>query len=156
MNDIETLCAIEEIKQVKAKYFYGLDHKDWDLWRREVWAPDGRLEVPEADTIVEPLDKVIEWVSASVGDQVSVHHGHMPIIEFTSDTTANVIWAMEDRLYRTKEYPLEDGSTYLHGFGHYRETYVRLDTGWRIQSSQLTRLRVEMTKVFGHPGEAHG
>lgn len=156
MNDIETLCAIEEIKQVKAKYFYGLDHKDWDLWKREVWAPDGRLEVPEADTIVEPFDKVIEWVSASVGDQVSVHHGHMPIIEFTSDTTANVIWAMEDRLYRTKEYPLEDGSTYLHGFGHYRETYVKLDMGWRIQSSRLTRLRVEMTKVIGHPGESRG
>ena len=152
MNEIERLLAIEEIKQVKAKYFYGLDHKDWDLWRREVWAPDGRLEVPEADTVVEPFDKVVEWVSGSVGDQVSVHHGHMPIIEFTSDTTAKVIWAMEDRLFRTKEYPLEDGSTHLHGFGHYRETYVKLDVGWRIQSSLLTRLRVEMTKIVGHPG----
>jgi hypothetical protein len=77
----------------------------------------------------------------------------MPIIEFTSDTEAKVIWAMEDRLYRTKEYPLEDGSTYLHGFGHYHETYVKLETGWRIRSSRLTRLRVEMTKVMGHPGE---
>ena len=100
MNDIERLLAIEEIKQVKAKYFYGLDHKDWDLWQREVWAPDGRLEVPEADTVVEPFEKVREWVSASCGDQVSVHHGHMPIITFTSDTEAKVIWAMEDRLYR--------------------------------------------------------
>ena len=41
----------------------------------------------------------------------------------------------------------------LHGFGHYHETYVRLDAGWRIRSSRLTRLRVEMTKVFGLPGE---
>ncbi|MCB2073600.1 MAG: nuclear transport factor 2 family protein [Novosphingobium sp.] len=153
MNDIERLLAIEEIKQVKARYFYGLDHKDWDLWRREVWAPDGRLEVPEAGMVLEPFDTVIEWVSQSVGDQVSVHHGHMPIIEFTSDTMAKVIWAMEDRLYRTREFPLEDGSTYLHGFGHYRETYVKTDAGWRIQSSQLTRLRVEMTKVSGMPGE---
>ena len=154
MNDIEKLLAIEEIKQTKAKYFYGLDHKDWELWRREVWAPHGRLEVPEANLVLEPFDKVVEWVSQSVGDQVSVHHGHMPIIEFTSDTEAKVLWAMEDRLYRTKEYPLEDGSTYLHGFGHYHETYVKLEAGWRIQSSQLTRLRVEMTKVVGHPGES--
>jgi hypothetical protein len=77
----------------------------------------------------------------------------MPIIEFTSDIEAKVIWAMEDRLYRSKEYPLYDGSMYLHGFGHYHETYVKTDAGWRIQSSRLTRLRVEMTKVFGQPGD---
>ncbi len=147
MNDIEKLLAIEEIKSVKGKYFLGLDHKDWDLWRREVWAPNARLEVPEADMCVEPFDTLVEWVSASVGDQVSVHHGHMPIIEFTSDTEAKVIWAMEDRLYRTREFPLADGSTYLHGFGHYHETYVKLDCGWRLLSSRLTRLRLEMTKV---------
>ena len=148
MNDIERLVAIEAIKQVKAKYFYGLDHKDWDLWRREVWAPDARLEVPEADVVVTPFDTLVEWVKASVGDQVSVHHGHMPIIEFTSDSEARVIWAMEDRLYRTREFPLEDGAIHLHGFGHYRETYVKLDTGWRIRSSRLTRLRVESTRVI--------
>jgi len=153
MTDIEKLLAIEEIKQVKARYFYGLDHQDWDLWREEVWAPDGRLEVPEADMVVEPFDKVVEWVSASVGDQVSVHHGHMPLIEFVSDNEAKVIWAMEDRLYRTKEFPLEDGSTYLHGFGHYHETYTKLDRGWRIASSRLTRLRLEMTNIAGHPGD---
>lgn len=149
MNDIERLLAIEEIKQVKARYFWGLDHKDWDLWRREVWAPDGELHVPEfrAEPFVG-FDAVIAYVSESVGNQVSVHHGHMPIIDFTSDTSAKVIWAMEDRLYRTKEFPLYDGSTFLHGWGHYRETYVKLDTGWRLRTSQLTRLRVEMRKDF--------
>ena len=148
MTEVERLLAIEEIKQTKARYFYGLDHRDWDLWRSSVWAPDGRLEVPEADMVVAPLDKIIEWVAASTGDQVSVHHGHMPIIDFVSDDEAGVIWAMEDRLYRTAEHPLADGSTYLHGFGHYHETYQRLDCGWRIQSSRLTRLRVETRKTF--------
>jgi hypothetical protein len=147
MNDVDRLLAIEDIKQVKARYFYGLDHRDWDLWRREVWAPHGRLEVPEAEMVVEPFDKIVEWVAASTGDQVSVHHGHMPIIDFETDDRATVIWAMEDRLYRTKEFPLADGSTYLHGFGHYRETYVRLECGWRIEASQLTRLRVETRKA---------
>jgi hypothetical protein len=149
MNEVERLLAIEEIKQVKAKYFYGLDHKDWDLWRREVWAPDGRLEVPEfREEPFAGFEAVLAYVSESVGDQVSVHHGHTPIITFTSDTAAQVIWAMEDRLFRTKEYPLFDGSTWLHGFGHYHETYTKLDAGWRISSSRLTRLRVEMRKVF--------
>jgi len=62
MTEVERLLAIEEIKQTKARYFYGLDHRDWDLWRSSVWAPDGRLEVPEADMVVAPLDKIIEWV----------------------------------------------------------------------------------------------
>ncbi|VWX49585.1 nuclear transport factor 2 family protein [Novosphingobium sp. 9U] len=145
MTEIERLLAIEAIKTVKAKYFYGLDHKDWDLWRQEVFASDATLHVPEARP--EPwlgIESIIAWVSASTADQVSVHHGHMPIIDFTSDSTASGIWTMEDRLYRTREHPLEGGHTYLHGFGHYRERYVLTDRGWRIHSTQLTRLRVEL------------
>jgi hypothetical protein len=47
MDPLERLAAIEEIKQLKARYFYGFDHQDWEFWRNEVWAPEGRLEVPE-------------------------------------------------------------------------------------------------------------
>ena len=148
MDEIDRLAAIEAIKQAKAWYFYGLDHRDWDVWRDKAWAADGRLEVPEVDMVVEPLESVIGWVAAQTGDQVSVHHGHMPIIDFVSDDEARVIWAMEDRLYRKPGEPLHDGSSYLHGFGHYHETYVRSAAGWRIKSSRLTRLRVESRKVL--------
>ncbi len=72
----------------------------------------------------------------------------MPDIEITSDGAAVGLWAMEDRLYRTKQHPLDDGSTYLHGFGHYHETYVRTSAGWRISSTRLTRLRVETSRVL--------
>jgi len=148
MNNIDKLLAIEEIKRLKSRYFWGLDHKDWDYWRREVWAPDARLIVPEASRDCVGIEAILAYVRESTADQVSVHHGHMPDIEVTSDTTATGTWAMEDRLYRTKQHPLADGSTYLHGFGHYLETYVRLDAGWRIQTTRLTRLRVELSKVF--------
>jgi len=148
MNPIDKLLAIEEIKRLKSRYFWGLDHKDWDFWRREVWAPDARLIVPEASRECAGIDAILAYVKESTADQVSVHHGHMPDIEITSDSTATGVWAMEDRLYRTKQFPLADGSTCLHGFGHYQETYVRLDAGWRIQTTRLTRLRVELAKVF--------
>ena len=39
MNDIERLLAIEEIKRLKARYFYAFDHKDWTMWREQVFAP---------------------------------------------------------------------------------------------------------------------
>ena len=148
MNPIERLIAIDEIKQLKAKYFLGIDNKDWELWRREVWAPDARLVVPELGSDVTPVDKLISWVVEQSADQVSVHHGHTPIIEFTSDTTATGIWAMEDLIWRSKEHPLNGDISFVHGWGHYRETYVKLDLGWRIQSTLLTRLRTIYEKVF--------
>jgi hypothetical protein len=148
MTDVEKLLAIEEIKRLKSRYFWGLDHKDWDFWRREVWAADARLIVPEDSRDCVGIEAIIGYVTESTADQVSVHHGHMPDIEITSDTTAKGLWAMEDRLYRTKEHPLGDGSTYLHGFGHYHETYVRTAAGWRLETTKLTRLRVEAHKIY--------
>jgi len=147
VTEIEKLLAIEEIKQLKAKYFLGIDHQDWDLWREEVWAPDARIEVPEMGADITPREKLIEWVKEQSADQVSVHHGHMPIIELTSDTTATGLWAMEDRIYRSREHPLGGDVSYVLGFGHYHETYVKLDCGWRIKSTKLTRLRTERLKI---------
>jgi len=148
MTPLERLLAIEEIKQLKAKYFYAYDHKDWEMWRDEVWAPDGRLEVPEMNRDIGPREAMIAWVVEQSADQVSVHHGHTPIIEITSDTTATGLWAMEDRLYRSKEHPLNGDTAYVLGFGHYHETYVKLDVGWRIRSTRLTRLRTTYVKIF--------
>jgi hypothetical protein len=72
--------AIEEIKRLKSKYFYCLDHKDWATWKTDVFASDR---------------------------------------------------------------PSPYGYTYLHGFGHYHETYARGSAGWRIKTTRLTRLYVE-------------
>lgn len=149
MNDIEKLLAIEEIKQLKARYFYGYDHKDWDFWRDRVWAPDGRLEVTEMDMAVTPRDTMIAWVAAQSADQVTVHHGHTPIIEFVSDTEATGIWAMEDLLWRSLENPNHGDVHFIHGWGHYHERYVKLDVGWRICSTRLTRLRTEYHSTNG-------
>jgi SnoaL-like protein len=156
MDASERLLAIEEIKQAKAWYFYGLDHRDWAIWRERVWTDDAHLEVPEAGMVVEPLETVIAWVAESTADQVSVHHGHMPIIDFVSDNDARVIWAMEDRLYRSEAHPLPGNVGYLHGFGHYHETYVRTEVGWRLRTSRLTRLRVEEHATAHRPREPRG
>jgi len=145
MDTLERLAAIEDIKQVKAAYFLGFDTKDWDMWREKVWAPDARLEVPELDMVVEPRETMIEWVRQQSVGQVSAHHGHTPLIEFVSDTEAKVIWAMEDELWGTAQQPLPGGFVHIHGWGHYHETYVKIDVGWRLKTTRLTRIRVEMT-----------
>jgi hypothetical protein len=149
MDDTAKLLAIEEIKQLMARYFYGYDHKDWVYWRDQVWAPEGRLEVTELDTVVSPRDAMIEWVAAQSADQVTVHHGHTPIIEITSDTTATGIWAMEDLLWRSLKNPAHGDVSFIHGWGHYHERYVKLDVGWRILSTRLSRLRTEYHSTGG-------
>lgn len=149
MDDIQRLLAIEEIKQLKARYFYAFDHKDWAMWRDEVWAPDGRLDVPEIGESFAPREPMIEWVIAQTDGQSSAHHGHTPIIEITSDTTATGIWAMEDLLWRSLENPSHGDVHFIHGWGHYHETYVKLDAGWRLRSTRLTRLRVEHHSAGG-------
>lgn len=148
MTPVEYLTAVHEIEQLKARYFYGYDHKDWAFWRDEVWAPDGRLEVPEMGKNIGPRDAMIAWVIERSMKQVSVHHGHTPIIEITSRTTATGIWAMEDRLYRHRDHPDYEDAARILGFGHYHERYVKLDVGWRILSTRLTRLRTVYEKVM--------
>lgn len=147
MTEVERLLAIEEIRQLKAKYFIGIDTHDWELWRREVWAPDARLIVPELGSEVEGRDALIAWVARQSANQISVHHGHMPIIEITSQTTATGLWAMEDRIWRPRDHPAYEDGAFILGFGHYHEDYVRLEVGWRIRSTLLTRLRVKRHRL---------
>ena len=146
MTDLERLLAVEEIKQLKARYFYYLDRRDWDAWRREVWAPDASLHVPTVrEEPYRGVDTIVAWVAERAVNQHSTHQGHMPIIEILSDTTAKAVWPMEDIIRLTPEMHSVRGYTYLHGWGHYHETYVKLEKGWRIQSSRLDRHFVEQS-----------
>jgi len=72
---------------------------------------------------------------------LTTHHGHMPEIEFTSPTTAEGIWSMEDML----KWPKGSRIREMHGYGHYHETYEKVGGAWRIKTLKLTRLRNDRT-----------
>lgn len=143
MDTAQRLIAIEAIRITKANYFLGVDTKDWDLIRREVFMPETTFQFVEFRE--EPFiggETILAMFADAMANVVSIHHGHMPIIEILSDTAAKGIWAMEDRIY------LPSGDLFIHGFGHYHETYVRRAEGWRIATMRLTRLRREMKTIF--------
>ena len=166
MTEIERLQAIEEIKQLKARYFRCMDTKDWD-GMEAVFAPDAELdsraamfarnpitgECVQSGRVVNEKDVSDEaWRSfgaaairksleAEVHPLTTVHHGHMPEIEITSPTTARGIWAMEDVIRYSPGHALKT----LVGYGHYHETYERIDGRWHIKTLKLTRLRVDVT-----------
>jgi len=83
------------------------------------------------------VDAFVEFVRGLTLVQ-SVHQGHMPEIELTSPTTATGIWSLEDfnRWQNGKD---------THGYGHYHETYEKVDGQWRIKTMRLTYLRMDVT-----------
>jgi len=154
MNEIEKIGAIQQIKQLKARYFRAADTKNMPLMAT-VLAHDCMLDFTGAckdpgtgidllPTVTEdPIrsrDEAIEKFSNGEG-LVTVHHGHTCEIELHGPDNASAIWAMTDHLYFPPASPVE----MLTGHGHYHETYERIDGTWLIKSLRLTRLRVETT-----------
>ena len=132
------LQAIEAIKQLKARYFRMMDTKDWD-GLAAVFTDDVEIDMTgEGGGITRSVAEYLPFLRENIEHVTTVHHGHMPEITLTSDTTATGIWAMEDML----RWP--DGNE-LHGYGHYHEDYRKLDGQWRIRRSVLTRLRMDFT-----------
>ena len=131
---------VEAIKQLKARYFRTMDTKDWDAMRL-VFDDDVVVDTSAAGGgVVTGADEFMAFLRDTIGDVVTVHHGHMPEIDITSPTTASGVWAMEDML----RWP---NGMELHGFGHYHETYAKADDGWRITTTTLTRLRTDFSNA---------
>jgi hypothetical protein len=84
--------------------------------------------------------EIAAFVRASIDEVTTVHHGHTPEIDVTSSTSATGIWAMEDHLWWPEGSPISK----MHGYGHYHETYEKLDGRWLITSTTLTRLRTDV------------
>jgi hypothetical protein len=144
--ELAQLEAIEDIRKLKAKYFYYLDRKEWDGWRKEVFTADASMQVAEDQA--EPrvgLEIILSFLIPVLDGVITIHHGHMPIIEITSPTTATGIWAMEDVLIWPEGARPDGISGRMQGYGHYHETYVRGPNGWRIKTLRLTRLHVSWT-----------
>ena len=128
---------IEQIKQLKARYFRTMDTKDWAAMR-DVFTDDVLMDTSEAGgNVVTGADEFIAFLQEAIGPAVTVHQGHMPEITLTSDTEATGIWALHDIV----DWP---GGMRLDGYGHYHETYVKQDGEWRIASTKLTRLRLDL------------
>jgi hypothetical protein len=146
MDVADELVAIEAIKRLKASYFRCMDTKDWDGFAA-VFAPDAVMdmssEMRDGKTggtgITTGNRAIAAFVRSAVDTVETVHHGHMPEIDLTSPTTATGIWAMEDKL----RWPAGSPIRTMHGYGHYHETYEKVDGRWRIKTITLTRLRVD-------------
>jgi hypothetical protein len=139
----DDLCDIEEIKQLKAKYFRYLDLKQWERLLDEVFTADAVFEGTS-----KPFKSAAEFVATNrvrLGPAKTVHQGHMPEIRLLGRERARGIWAMYDwvefpEVHRDGPSAGQWGFT---GYGHYHEEYRKQNGGWRIARLRLTRLKWE-------------
>ena len=127
----------EDIVQLKARYFRLMDTKQWDAMRL-LFTDDVVIDTTESGGgRTTSADEFIAFIRTTLDDAVTVHHGHMPEIALTSPTTATGIWALNDIV-------IFPSGVRLDGYGHYHETYVKESGEWRIASSTLTRLHMDL------------
>lgn len=141
-----SLDDIEQIKQLKARYFRHMDMRQWDQWQQCFTADvtavyDGPPRLGKRDDPTQVAcngrANLVAAVSGLFVEARSIHQGYMPEIELTSATTAKGIWSMFDFIRSPK-------GTFK-GWGHYWEEYVKEGEHWKIKSIKLTRLHVEET-----------
>jgi hypothetical protein len=137
MEDAAALLEIEAIKQLKARYCRYLDTKDWDAWRG-LFSDDFLSDTSLAGgKVIRGADEFVAFTRKGLRSQATVHQVHAPEIELTSPTTASGVWALEDVVRF-------GAGVNLRGYGHYTETYQKVDGRWLITSSTLTRLREDV------------
>jgi hypothetical protein len=154
MDAAAQLLAIEEIKQLKARYFRLMDTKDWAKLRtifcddavfdaRASLSIDGHGKEGRAAEsnhwVYRGGDGIVEFIKGAIGTSRTVHHGHCHEIEIASSEQASGVIAMEDQIWDETGLKLS-----LHGCGHYHETYRREAGHWRILTSRITRLHVAL------------
>lgn len=158
MDVLQTLKAMEDIRQLKARYLRFLDTQDWvgmetiftddavfDLRNVQRNGNDKDTEASRAgpEHEVKGRDRIVASLKQRVATARTVHHGHMHEIVMQSDDIANGILAFEDHnIYRQPDGSFRE----MKGAGHYHETYVReADGAWKVKASLITRLRVDIT-----------
>ncbi len=149
MDAIERLTAIDEIKQLKARYWRACDTKDFELLET-IFAPNASFDMNEAafdpvkghmpgtagNFILEGRDMILALLPMTLSPTMqSVHVGYLPEVEITSDHTATAIFPFNDKI-------LNPGIMEYDGFGYYYDTFVKIDRQWRVETSRIKRTRL--------------
>lgn len=145
MELVEKLWAIDQIRNLKARYFRLMDTKDWE-GLRNVFCDDAVFDCRTAmsltpdggeDWYAEGGDAIVEFIKGVVQPIRCTHHGHCHEVTIDGPDDAHGVIAMEDKLWTADRSQL-----IVHGTGHYHETYKRVNGEWKIATSRITRLDV--------------
>jgi hypothetical protein len=156
MTDIKTLKAVEEIRQLEARYARYADEKRWaDL--AGLFTVDGTFTPQDADgkplAVMSGRQEIADSLTAvTAGDVTPIHMLLTSEIEILSPTTAHGIWGMADLIFRNDDPPAHSEVTgnvppfkTMRGWGHYHVDYVKVDGAWYFSKRVQTRTRLEFS-----------
>jgi SnoaL-like domain len=132
---VDTAAELEAIRRLKYAYFRTLDLKQFDDLGA-LLTEDVTAAYEDGKTVLEGRSAIVTWLAEVLGDRgmVTEHHGHHPEITFTSDTTADGTWYLQDRVI----VPAADLE--IAGTAFYADRYRKTDEGWRIAHTGYIRV----------------
>jgi len=141
VNAIDRAIASEEIRNLKARYWLGVDRRDAAMIKATL-APDvvadyTQVALPPGNTVSEVLhgaDAVAKGVAATPAEPGGgLHFGGQPVLEFTSATTVTAIWPMIGF-----GHVAAGGGTRVGELYYYHDSFERIGDVWKIKSIRLT------------------
>jgi len=141
MNTLERLQAVEDIRNLKARYFRLMDTKQWDTFAT-LFTPDMQVISPNGNVWLRGGAAFAQSIRHSLEHSVSIHQGFTAEIEIIDADNAKAIWSMQDVIEWEDCHPREGWKSIL-GRGHYHDTYRRIESIWRIATLSLIRLRLD-------------
>jgi hypothetical protein len=92
--------------------------------------------------LLQGTQAIIEFLKKNLGrdSMISVHQGHNPEIEITTETTAKGVWVLNDRLI------IQTIAT-LNGWRYYEDEYVKVNGEWKKKSTKITNILEEWTQT---------
>jgi len=145
---VKRLEAIEDIKQLKHRYFRAIDRRDTALME-ELFTDDVGIDY-EGGTYrweLQGATALIQALRASFNPRcVACHTAHHPEISVVSDTEATGRWYLTDFMINREQKVITSGSAI------YQDTYRKSADGWRIARSTYKRIYEIVEKYEKEPG----
>ncbi len=139
------LLELEAIKRLKYRYMRCIDEKLWEEMRG-CFVEKATCSYGGGKYSFSGRDQIMKFLIEAMDRRtfLSSHRVHHPEIDFTSDTTAIGIWALEDYVID------EESETTLRGAAFYRDEYVKVDGDWKIKHTGYTRTFEEVESRKGN------
>lgn len=125
---VQALEDVEAIKRLKYRYLRHLDLKQWDELGG-CFAADATVGYGDGRYRFAGVEAILGFLRGALGHEtgsVTIHHGHHPEIELTSESTARGTWALYNYLFNEKQRRGVRIGAYYH------DEYVKVAGAWKV------------------------
>ncbi|OCC25245.1 hypothetical protein MB02_00745 [Croceicoccus estronivorus] len=133
---VEQLPDLEEIKRLKSRYCRATDAGD-EVLLRQLFTDNVTVEYRGGayTAIAHGKDEMIDFLmNAHHSEMITMHHAHLPDIEFTGSDSAQGIWYCEDFHIALDRKEITMGCLI------YKDQYVRQNGTWLIARTEYDRV----------------